>query len=291
MIAAIAIIVLYFTLSPAIQFVEAGHRGVLMHWGAVDVSIPPIESGMRIVVPYQDTIVQVDTRVKSYQATASSASKDLQVVTTQITINYHLSPEKVNLFYKNIGLDFENKIIAPAIQEVVKQVTAKYDAVDLIQKRALVKDEIEKSLDSRLLNFDILTDVVSITDFNFSDQFTKAIEDKVTAEQNAFAEENKIAIQQAKAQQIVADAEGQKQSAIKIAEGQKQSAILQAEGNAQAIEINAAAQKKQIELVTQFLKNNPDYLDWLKTNKWNGVLPTTLMSSSGTPFIGINNKP
>lgn len=276
-IGVIAITVLYFTISPAAQFIEAGHRGVLLHWGAVDTTIPPLDAGLHWVTPYQDQVVQVDTRVKAFQATASSASKDLQVVTTQITINYHLSPERVNLFYKNVGLDFENKIIAPAIQEVTKQVTAKYEAINLIQQRALVKDEIEKSLAARLLTFDIITDVVSITEFNFSDQFTKAIEDKVTAEQTALAEQNRIIVQQAIAQQSVATAEGQRQSTVKIAEGQANATLIQAVAQAQAIK-----------LIQEQLAQNPSYIEYLKWTKWNGQLPTTMFGNSGiNPLITI----
>jgi prohibitin 2 len=264
----IVIVVISLALGMAsVKFVGPGEKGVLTHWNAVDLSQQPLASGIHFVTPFQDDVIPVNIQVQAQVEQASSASKDLQIVSTTVTVNYHPDPTVVNKLYQNIGLDFGTKIINPAVQETVKAITAKYNAEELITQRPLVKSELETAITQRLAQFDLLTDQVSITDFNFSPEFNTAIELKVTAQQNALAEANKIQIKQAQAQQAIAEAQG-------IANA----TIIQAEG-----------QGKSIEIINQFLSHNPQYLEWLKTNKWDGHLPGTLVTGSGSsvPFINL----
>ncbi|GFN40679.1 MAG: hypothetical protein YK1309IOTA_2240003, partial [Marine Group I thaumarchaeote] len=152
----IALIVVGVIASAAVQIVDAGHRGVLLHWSAVDVAFPPLDEGLHFVVPFQDTVVNMEVRTLKFVKSTSSASKDLQTVSTEVTVNYHPSPTAVNILYKEVGLDYENRVIQPAIEEVVKQVTANYNAEELITKRPLVKSDIEVEITKRLNNFNII---------------------------------------------------------------------------------------------------------------------------------------
>ncbi len=264
----IALIVVGVIASAAVQIVDAGHRGVLLHWSAVDVAFPPLEEGLHFVVPFQDTVVNMEVRTLKFVKSTSSASKDLQTVSTEVTVNYHPSPTAVNILYKEVGLDYENRVIQPAIEEVVKQVTANYNAEELITKRPLVKSDIEVEIGKRLNNFNIITDIVSITDFQFSTLFAQAIESKVEAEQKAFKAVNDLQRIQVEAQQRQAQAQG-------IALGN----IAEANGEAEAIKI-----------INSALSQNPFYLEWLKTQAWDGVLPL-VVGEGGTPFIQIPTKP
>jgi len=264
----IALIVVGVIASAAVQIVDAGHRGVLLHWNAVDVAFPPLDEGLHFVVPFQDSVVNMEVRTLKFVKSTSSASKDLQTVSTEVTVNYHPSPESINVLYKEVGLDYENRVIQPAIEEVVKQVTANYNAEELITKRPLVKSDIEVEIAKRLNDFNIITDIVSITDFQFSQLFAQAIESKVEAEQKAFKAVNDLQRIQVEAQQRQAQAQG-------IALGN----IAEANGEAEAIRIINAA-----------LSQNPFYLEWLKTQAWDGVLPL-VVGEGGTPFIQIPTKP
>ncbi len=264
----IALIVVGVIASAAVQIVDAGHRGVLLHWNAVDVAFPPLDEGLHFVVPFQDSVVNMEVRTLKFVKSTSSASKDLQTVSTEVTVNYHPSPESINILYKEVGLDYENRVIQPAIEEVVKQVTANYNAEELITKRPLVKSDIEVEIGKRLNNFNIITDIVSITDFQFSTLFAQAIESKVEAEQKAFKAVNDLQRIQVEAQQRQAQAQG-------IALGN----IAEANGEAEAIRI-----------INSALSSNPFYLEWLKTQAWDGVLPL-VVGEGGTPFIQIPTKP
>jgi len=267
-IAIIGLLIVGVLATAAVQIVDAGHRGVLLHWNAVDVTVPPLDEGLHFVVPFQDTVVNMEVRTLLFVKATSSASKDLQTVTTEVTVNYHPDPEAINTLYKEVGLNYQNRIIAPAVEEVVKQVTANYNAEELITKRPLVKSDIELEITKRLNVYNLITEVISITDFQFSSLFSSAIESKVEAEQKALKAENDLRRIEVEARQRAAQAEG-----LALAN------IAEANGEAEAIRIINAA-----------LAQNPNYLEWLKTQAWDGKLPL-VVGSGGTPFIQIPVKP
>ena len=161
----VAIIVIGIVAFASVKIVDAGHKGVLLHWNAVDLTQPPLDEGLHFVVPFQDDVVPVEVRTLKYDKNTRSASKDLQTVETTVTVNYHPAKDSVHVLYKNLGLDYENRIIQPAIEETVKQVTANYNAEELITKRPLVKEDIESSIRERLAQFNVVTEVISITNF------------------------------------------------------------------------------------------------------------------------------
>ncbi|WP_316504506.1 prohibitin family protein [Nitrosopumilus sp.] len=248
----------------SVKIVDAGHRGVLLHWNAVDLTNPPLEEGLHFVVPFQDEVVGIEVRTLKYSSEARSASKDLQTVETTVTVNYHPDKEAVHRLYKNLGLDYENRVIQPAIEETVKQVTANYNAEELITKRPLVKQDIESSIRERLNQFNVVTEVISITDFEFSPLFAQAIEAKVEAEQNALKAENDL-------RRIEVEARQREANAIGLANAN----IAEAKGESEAISI-----------INKALSENPNYLEWLKTQAWDGKLPL-VVGEGGTPFIQI----
>ncbi len=264
----ILLIIIGVVASASVQIVDSGNRGVLLHWSAVDMTIPPLEEGLHFVTPFQDSVVNMEVRTLKFVKSTSSASKDLQTVSTEVTVNYRPSPNSVNTLYKEVGLDYENRVIQPAVEEVVKQVTANYNAAELITKRPQVKADIESEITTRLNVYNIITDVISITDFQFSALFAQAIESKVEAEQKAQKAENDLIRIEVEARQLEAQAEGL--AAANIAE---------AKGEAEAIAI-----------INRALAENPNYLDWLKTQAWDGKLPL-VVGEGGTPFISIPVKP
>jgi regulator of protease activity HflC (stomatin/prohibitin superfamily) len=267
-VAIILLIIIGVVASSSVKIVDAGHRGVLLHWSAVDTTQPPLNEGLHFVVPFQDEVVNVEVRTLKYASDARSASRDLQTVETTVTVNYHPDKESVHILYRDLGLDYESRVIQPAIEETVKQVTAKYNAEELITKRPLVKEDIEVAIIERLNQFEVITDVISITDFEFSPLFAQAIESKVEAEQNALRAENDLRRIEVEARQIEANAVG-------LANAN----IAEAKGEAEAIAI-----------INKALAENPNYLDWLKTQAWDGKLPL-VVGEGGTPFIQIPVKP
>src|SRR5919197_4101352 len=276
----VGIIIISIVALSSVRIVDAGNRGILLHFGAVDTSMA-LDEGLHFVVPFRDNVIQMEVRTQKIVESATSASKDLQDVSTQVALNYHVNPDKAQVVYKRLGYDYANRVIVPAIQESVKQVTARFNAEELITKRETVKDQIEEQIKARLAAYNIIVDAISITDFQFSQLFKQAVEAKVAAQQRALQAQNELRRIQIEAQQNEAKAIGEQKANIARAEGVKQSNILQAEGEAQAITI-----------IDQQLRNNPMYLEWLKTTRWDGVLPLVTGGGSGggqgaTPFIEI----
>ncbi|WP_420545993.1 prohibitin family protein [Nitrosopumilus sp.] len=264
----IILIVIGIVATASVKIVDSGHRGVLLHWNAVDVTSPPLDEGLHFVVPFQDEVVNIEVRTLKYEKETRSASKDLQTVETTVTVNYHPDKESVHRLYKNLGLDYENRVIQPAIEETVKQVTANYNAEELITKRPLVKQDIESSIRERLNQFEVVTEVISITDFEFSPLFAQAIEAKVEAEQKALKAENDL-------RRIEVEAKQREANAVGLANAN----IAEAKGEAEAIAI-----------INRALAENPNYLEWLKTQAWDGKLPL-VVGEGGTPFIQIPVSP
>jgi regulator of protease activity HflC (stomatin/prohibitin superfamily) len=199
------------------MIVPAGNRGVLMRFGKVEGSK---SEGLNMRLPFIEDVELMSVRTQLYESEATAASKDLQDVTAKIAINYRIDPARVGYIYQTIGMNYIDVIAHPAIQETVKEITAKFNAEDMILKRSEVKDAIVGTLTTRLSQRDIITESINITNFEFSSQFTKAIEDKVVAQQNALQAQNKLEQVKVEAQQAKAKAEGEANAAIAKAEGQ-----------------------------------------------------------------------
>ena len=231
--------------------VGAGERGIMLRWGAVTHRV--IDEGLYLRIPLMERIVIMDVRIQKEEVEATAASKDLQTVNSKVALNYHLDPTRVTNMYQEVGLEYDTRLIDPALQESVKSTTAKYTAEELITKREEVRDAIRAHLVSKLESRGILIDDFNIVDFRFSDAFDNAIELKVTAEQSALAAKNKL-------EQIKFEAEQQG---------------AEARGKAEALRIESAA-----------LQSSPQILQLRALEKWDGKLPS-VMGSQATPFIDV----
>jgi prohibitin 2 len=206
----------------------------------------------------------MDVRTQKYEAPATAASKDLQVVTATIATNYHIVPEQSPSIFSTLGLGYAETIIKPVEQESVKAITSKFTAEELITKREEVRLEIKVVLEERLRARNIIVEEVSIVNFDFSESFNAAIENKVTMAQNALAAQNKLEQIKFEAQQTEA-----------IAIGQKNAKIATAQGDAEAIRI-----------IDEQLKTSPTYTEYLKVQRWNGILPQ--VTGGAIPLISVS---
>ena len=163
--------------------VDAGNLGIVTKWGEIqDVAL---QEGIHFRTPVKTQIINISTRVHKMEASASASSKDLQVVSTKIALNYRIDASRIVEVFRNVGtrLVVENTIIDPALQESLKQATAQYTAEELITKRQQVKETLGDSIKATLAKSDILVTELSITDFQFDAQYQQAVESKQVAEQ------------------------------------------------------------------------------------------------------------
>lgn len=249
----ILVILLFFR--PFVQ-IGAGERGVVMNFGAVQDTV--LDEGLHFRVPIMQSIIAVDVKVQKSESEAAAASSDLQDVSSKVALNYHIMPDKANIVYQTIGLAFKERIIDPAVQEVVKAVTAKYTAEELITKRPAVSDAMKAALTERLLLNNIAVDAFSIVGFSFSKGFMEAIESKQTAEQLALKARRDL-------------------ERIKIEAEQK---ITAAKAEAESLRLqraNISADLIELRKIEANLK---------AIEKWNGILPQ-VTGAGAVPFIGV----
>ena len=240
-----------------IVIIPAGYRGVLLRFGAVQ---GVYGEGIHLIAPYVNTVEKMEVRTQKEGSEASAASKDLQIVTTSLALNFHIDPSKAGELFRQVGLNYKERIIDPAVQESIKMVTARYTAEELIKERAAVKAEVETDITKRLSAYDILVEPsgLSITNFNFSPEFNAAIESKQVAQQEA--EKQKYVLQQA--------------------ELERQTLITKAKGVSEAGKLNAQA--LQAQGGSKVLAR-----EWIE--KWDGHVPTVSGNAGGGVIIDINS--
>jgi regulator of protease activity HflC (stomatin/prohibitin superfamily) len=233
----ISVFVVFFLLtSLSVGLVPVGYRGIATRLGNVTGKIRG--QGIFFKVPFIEGNKNIEVRVQKEETTATAASKDLQSVTAKVALNFRVEPERVVSLYQEIGMDYKERRIIPALQESVKATTAKYTAEELITRRAEVRDGIKLAISEKMGNNGIFVEDFNIVDFDFSESFNKAIEAKVTAEQDALAAKNKLEQVKYEAEQRVAQAKGEAE-AIKI-----QSEAIQAQGGENYVQLQAIKQWK-----------------------------------------------
>jgi prohibitin 2 len=264
--AIITFVIIIVILSESVVIVQAGHRGVVLYVGAVENRV--LGEGLHFIVPFAEQVIQLEVRTLKFQADASAASNDLQEVATVIALNYHIDPNDANIIYQQLGADYADRIIAPTIQESVKASVAKFNAEELITKRETAKAVIAQAIRNTLSTRDITVETVFITDFKFSEAFANQVESKVVAYQKYLTEQNNLRAVQVVANQTVVQAQAQARSNVARAEGESQA----------------------IKIITDQLRQDPQYLQWQSINRWNGQMPYAL-GSGGFPFFQLPLQP
>ena len=253
-----AIIALIFIFG-SFYIVSAGERAVLITLG--NPSMDAKSEGLHFKVPLIQSVKIMDVKTQKYESESSAASSDLQTVTTRIAINYHLAPETVPLLYKEIGIGYQDRVIQPAEQEVIKATTARFSAEALITQREEVRQKMKELLIEKLSPRGIIVEDVLITNFDFSESFNNAIEQKVTALQLKLKAQNDLERIKIEAEQTIAKATAE----AKALELQKQQVTLE------------LIQLRQIEVQSKALD-----IQKMMVEKWNGITPNTLVSGQSS---------
>ena len=228
--------------------VQAGHTGVVVTMGKVNEGV--LQEGLHVKAPFIQNVVMIDNRIQKLEVQTEAFSKDLQSVDTTLAINYRVDTAKSYSIYKNIGANYEDVLVTPAVNEVLKAITATYTAEETVTNRALISDGLVEGLNDKLNSIGLYVTDVNIIDFDFSEAFITAIEEKQVA------------------QQKLLKAETEKKTAITNAEAEAEAAKIRAEGEAEANKTLAKS------LTNEVIENK-------KIEKWNGELPK-VTGDSGT---------
>lgn len=238
---AIAVVAVLILVASSLSIVNAGNTGVVITLGAVSDKV--LSEGLHFKAPFVQEVIQINNRTQKIETDGSASSKDLQIISYVVAVNYRVDHESSASLYKNIGKNYESVIITPAIQESIKAVTARYTAEELITKRQDVSTEIKAALGEKIGEYGIDVEIFNIINFDFSEEFNAAVEAKQTAQQNALKAEQDLSRIEIEAEQKVTQAE---------------------------------AEAESIKLIQEALSASPDYVEYIKWNKWNGELPTVM---------------
>ncbi|HDT15711.1 MAG TPA: prohibitin family protein [Firmicutes bacterium] len=208
---AVIIALVILVVMASIVIVQPGERGVVVNLGAVSDEI--LDEGLHFRVPIVTVVKKLTVRIQKDILTARAATKDLQYIESGVIVNWKIDPEKTNRIYQTIGDErqIKDRVLQPAVEEVVKASTALRNAEMILVERADLKAEIERNLDDRLSKHGIIMLDVSLVNFEFSAEFNKAIEEKQIAEQEA-----------KKAQFIADKAKMEAEAQVNIAKGESE---------------------------------------------------------------------
>jgi regulator of protease activity HflC (stomatin/prohibitin superfamily) len=249
--------------------VDSGFMGVVYRQGKAVRAIAP---GPHLLVPFIESNSPVSNKTLVWKTDEDGASNDLQQVTTQVTLAYHFDPNYAIYFATQLissePNSVENKVVNPAILEAVKATTANYTATDLIQKRPLVRDGIEAMVKTRLEQYHIVAETVSITDFKFTKEYNDSIEAKVKAQQEAEQASNVLVKIKVEAEQAEAEAKGKANANAAAAEGEARAIMSKADAQAKANRELAAS------ITPELILNKA-------VEKWDGVRPMVEGGKSG----------
>lgn len=231
------------------QVVAPGHVGVWVTLGAADEQ--PLNEGLYWPNIVTTNLITMDVRVQKRTAEASASSRDLQVVSTQIALNYHIDGAHAVELYRSVGEAdaLVVRIIDPVLQEAVKTATAQFTAEELITRRPEVKDAIQAYVSKSLGASHVKVTDLSIINFSFDTEYQGAIEAKQVAEQQVLTAENDLRRIEVEARQAQAAAEGRAQSVI--------------------IEAKAEAERQEL-LAAQI---TPELVRWEQVRRWDGKTP------------------
>ncbi|MDR0531770.1 MAG: prohibitin family protein [Oscillospiraceae bacterium] len=258
-IAALALVLLIASLA----YVPVGATGVLKTFGAPNGKV--LANGLHFKAPFVQTVDTVSNQIQKLEVEAGAVSKDLQAVHSVIAVNYKVSPASSVDIVRNLGAKlYEDKILSPAVQESVKSVTAKYTAEGLITERAKVGAEIALGLESKVTEYGIVVQEFNIVDFDFSEAFNRAIEEKQVAQQNLIRVKTEQEQEVVKAEAAAAAAKARAEAILTEAEAQ------------------AAANRKLADSLTANL------VEYEKIQKWDGKMPSVSGSNAIVDFRGVN---
>lgn len=246
-------VVAVFVLSQCFTIVQAGHTGVVLTLGKVSEGV--LQEGFHVKAPFVQEVVQIDNRISKLEVNTEAFSKDLQTVSTTLAINYRVDSSKSFSIYKNIGRNYESVLVTPAVNEVLKAITAQYTAEESVTNRAIISDGLISGLNEKLNGDGLYVTDVNILNFDFSDAFINAIEEKQVAQQQLLK-----------------------------AETEKQTAITNAEAEAETIRIKAQAEADANRTVSQSLTDL--VIENKKIEKWDGKLPQ--VQGDADPLVTIN---
>lgn len=251
---AIGIAIILLLAFGSIVQINPGEVGVVTQLGQVAVgTLPP---GVHFIKPLVTKIDRIQTRIQRSDTPSEAKTKDLQDIDTVVALNWHVEGTTASKLYQTIGSETQvlQRIIEPAVEEVIKAEAAKKTAEQIITRREELKGAIDLALTERLSHYGIEVDDISLVGTTFTDEFNGAVEQKQIAEQKA-------------------------QQAVYLAQQAEQEA---------AAEVNRAKGQAEAQRLVQ-ATITPAILQKAAIERWDGKFPNYLSGNGELPMIQVQN--
>ncbi|MEG1523427.1 MAG: prohibitin family protein [Clostridia bacterium] len=245
--------------------VNAGQTGVVLTFGKVNETV--LQEGMHLKVPFIQQVVAINNRIVKLEVSTEAFSKDLQTISTVVSVNYHINKNMSQAIYKEVGLGFEDVLVTPSVNEVLKAVTAKYTAQELVGSRSEVSVLLDEGLNGKLNDYGVYVDELNIISWNFSEEYINAVEAKQVAEQNLIKTRT------------------EQEQALVVANTEAQKRVIAAEAEANEIKVLAQAKSESNRLLTESLSD--PLIRYETLQKWDGQLPKVTGQAGSLIDIGL----
>ena len=252
--AVLFLLVCFIVMCNPFVMVGPGERGIKIRLG--EVQPESYGEGLHFIFPFIQKFRTMDVKTQKNASKTAVYTKDIQQAYITYVINYNVQPDNVNKLFQEVGLDYTSKILTPVVEGTIKDIIGKWNAQDLIANREKATGDILFKLQEQLVDNYITVTDFQMTEIAYSSVFEKAIESKVTAEQEALRAKNKTVQVQEEARQKV---------------------------------IAAEAEAKSMAIRAQALAQNRSLVQYEAVQKWDGKMPQYMMGDS-VPFINISSK-
>ena len=250
----ILLLVSFLILCNPFVMVGPGERGIKIKLGQVEPE--SYGEGLHFIFPFIQKFKTMNVKTQKVTLNTAVYTKDIQQAKITYVVNFNVQPEFVNKLFQEVGVDYKNTILLPVVEGTIKDIIGKWNAQDLIANREIATNDILFKLQEQLKdNYLNITDF-QLVEINYSDVFERAIESKVTAEQEALKAKNKT---------------------VQVEEEAKQKVIA------------ARAEAKSMAIRAQALSQNKSLVEYEAVQKWDGKMPQYMMGNS-VPFINISTN-
>ena len=250
----LCLLVCFVVMCTPFVMVGPGERGIKIRLGQVQPE--SYGEGLHFIFPFIQKFRTMDVKTQKNTLTTAVYTKDIQQARITYVINFNVQPDNVNKLFQEVGLDYANKILTPVVEGTIKDIIGKWNAQDLIANREKATGDILFKLQNQLADNYINVTDFQMTEINYSDVFERAIESKVTAEQEALKAKNKT---------------------VQVEEEAKQKVIA------------AQAEAKSMAIRAQALSQNKSLVQYEAVQKWDGKMPQYMLGNS-VPFINVSAK-
>ena len=274
-ISAVAVLILLLTTGGSMYTVDQGERGVVLHYGEVSKVADP---GLHFKWPYVDRVVRIPTRTTTGSLKdIFGYSSDQQPAQISLSVTFAINDDGVEALYTQFGkIDkLYDLVVVPIVTQEIKTVFGQFTAIRSVQHREELNNKTRDAIVTALAKYPYLRiESVQIENVDFSDAYEQTIEDRMKAEVEVERYKQNLERERIEAQIAATRAQGQADAQIKAAEAE-----------AKAIELRSKAEAASINTKGEALRQNPEIIRLMQIERWNGILPQTMLPNSAVPML------